>query len=190
SQRTGWNPHENTLTAFNVNDTDFSLIAQTDLDDVNDQVDAQPLIVTNQTIEGMGVHTVAYVATENNSVYAIDAFSGAKLKKVNLGTPIPRPLNCENNGPVVGINGTPTIDLKSRTLYVIAYVMIGSTPTHRLHALDLATLADKPGSPVTVAASNKLSDGTTYLFDASVQRQRPALLQANGNIYAGFGSYC
>jgi hypothetical protein len=68
--------------------------------------------------------------------------------------------------------------------------VIGSTPTHRLHALDLETLADKPGSPMTVTASNQLADGSTYQFDASVQRQRPGLLQANGNIYAGFGAYC
>jgi hypothetical protein len=190
SQRTGWNPHENTLTPANVNASDFGLIAKTELDDVNDQVEAQPLIVTNQTIEGKGVHAVAYVVTQNNSVYAIDAFDGAKLHKVNLGTAVPRPLNCENNGAVVGINSTPTIDLKSRTLYVIAYVMVGSTPTHRLHALDLATLKDKPGSPVTVAATNTLKDGSTHHFDSSVQRQRPALLQANGNIYAGFGAYC
>jgi hypothetical protein len=190
AQRTGRNPHENTLTPANVNPNDFGLIATANLDDDNDQVEAQPLIVTNQTIEGMGVHTVVYLVTQNNSVYAIDAFSGAKLRKVTLGTPVPRPLNCENNGPAVGINSTPTIDLKSRILYVIDYVMAGSTPTHRLHALDLATLQDKPGSPVTIAASNTLRDGSTYQFDASVQHQRAALLQANGNIYAGFAAFC
>jgi hypothetical protein len=133
---------------------------------------------------------VVYVATENNSVYAIDAFSGAILKRVHLGKPVPQPLNCANNGPVVGINSTPTIDLKSKTLYVIDYVMIGSTPTHRLHALDLETLVDKGRSPVKVEASNKLSDGSIYQFDASVQRQRAGLLLANGNVYAGFSSFC
>jgi hypothetical protein len=189
SQRTGWNQNENTLNTANVNVNDFGLVAPpTDLDDL---VDAQPLIVTNQAIEGKGVRAaVVYVATQNNSVYAIDAFSGAILKRVYLGKPVPRPLNCANNGPVVGINGTPTIDLKSKTLYVIDYVMIGSTPTHRVHALDLETLVDKARSPVKVEASNKLSDGSIYQFDASVQRQRAGLLLANGNVYAGFSSYC
>jgi PQQ enzyme repeat len=189
-QRTGWNPSETILTPMNVTPNDFGLIATADLDDVDDQVDAQPLVVTNQTIEGKGAHTVVYVATENNSIYAVDAVSGAKLKKVNLGMPVQRPLNCENNGPAVGINGTPTIDLESRSLYVISYVMIGAKPTHQLHALDLATLQDKLGSPITIAASNTLQDGSADQFDSSVQRQRPALLQANGNIYAGFGAYC
>jgi len=187
SQRTGWNQHENTLTSANVNMNDFGLIAHAELDD---QVEAQPLIVANQAIEGMGVRAVAYVVTANNSVYAIDAFDGTKLKHVNLGTPVPLPLSCTNNGPAVGINSTPTIDVKTKTLYVIDYVMVGSTPTHRLHALDLTTLKDKPGSPVTVAATNTLKDGSTYHFDSSVQRQRPGLLQANGNIYAGFGAFC
>jgi len=190
SLRTGWNPKENTLTPANVTPSTFGLIATTDLDDANDQVDAQPLIVTAQMIEGMGVHTVAYVVTENNSVYAIDAFTGAKLRKVLLGAPVPKPLNCENNGPTVGINSTPTIDRRAGTLYVMDYVMVGTTPTHRLHALDLATLQDKPGSPRTVTAGNTLQDGSAYQFDSSVQRQRPALLQANGRVYAGFGSFC
>jgi hypothetical protein len=190
SQRTGWNPRENTLTPGNVTPSTFGLIATATLDDDNDQVDAQPLIVTGQAISGTGVHSVAYVVTENNSVYAIDAFSGATLQKVNLGTPVPQPLNCENNGPTVGINGTPTIDLRTRTLYVIAYVLMGTTPVHELHALDLATLQDRAGSPVTVSANDTLQDGSPYSFDSSVQRQRPALLQANGRIYAGFGSFC
>jgi hypothetical protein len=187
--RTGWNPQENTLTPANVSMNTFGLIGTAKLDDDGDQIDAQPLIVTNQAIEGLGVHSVAYLATENNSVYAMDSFTGAKLKKVNLGTPVPRPLNCENNGPAVGINGTPTIDRKAGTLYVIAYVLKGTTATHELHALDLATLKDKH-PPTTIAATNTLTNGTAYSFDSSVQRQRPALLQANGNIYAGFGAYC
>jgi hypothetical protein len=187
--RTGWNPNENTLTPANVKPGDFGLIATAKLDDDNDQVDGQPLIVTNQNIEGMGVHSVVYLATENDNVYAIDSFTGARLKKVNLGTPVPRPLNCENNGNVVGINSTPTIDRKAGVLYVIAYVMDGVTPIHQLHMLDLSTLHDKV-KPITITATNALADGSTYTFDSSVQRQRPALLQANGNIYAGFGAYC
>jgi hypothetical protein len=185
--RAGWNSSENTLTPANVTPKTFGLIATADLDD---QVDVQPLIVTNQPIEGQGVHSVVYVATENNTVYAIDSFLGTILNQVNLGTPVPRPLNCENNGPVVGINGTPTIDLDSRTLYVIAYLMVGTTPTHQLHALDLATLADRPGSPITIKPTNTLQNGNPDSFDSSVQRQRAGLLEANGNIYAGFGSYC
>ena len=41
-----------------------------------------------------------------------------------------------------------------------------------------------------VTASHRLTDGTTFTFNATYQRQRPALLLANGSIYAGFGSFC
>jgi hypothetical protein len=41
-----------------------------------------------------------------------------------------------------------------------------------------------------VKASATLSNGTSYEFQPSASRQRPALLLANGNVYAGFGSFC
>jgi hypothetical protein len=186
-QRTGWNQHETILTTANVKPNSFGLVATVPLDD---QVDAQPLVVADQTIEGHGVRTVVYVATESNTVYAVDSWSGQVLKSTNLGPPVPTPLTCTNNGPNVGITGTPTIDKKAQILYVIAYILVSGQPTYRLHALDLRTLLDKPGSPVTVAASQNLSNQTTFAFDATFQRQRPALLEASGNIYAGFGSFC
>jgi hypothetical protein len=188
--RTGWNANETILTPADVKKPGgFGWIATAKLDDDNDQIDGQPLIVTNQKIDGAGVHSVVYVATENDSVYAFDSFTGARLKKANLGTPVPRPLNCENNGDVVGINSTPTIDRKAGVLYLVAYVMQGMTPIHQLHMLDLATLQDKI-PPVTISATNTLADGSSFPFDSSVQRQRAALLQANGNVYAGFASFC
>jgi putative pyrroloquinoline-quinone-binding quinoprotein len=182
--RTGWNQQETTLTPQNVNQTTFGILGTVPLDD---QVDAQPLIVPNQTIAG-GTHDVVYVVTENNTVYAIDASSGAILLSNHLGTPVPTPLRCLNNGPNVGINGTPTIDLATQTLYVIAYLN-GSPPIYRLHALKLSDLTDKV-PPATVAASHKLTNGSTYTFDATYQRQRPALLELNGNVYGAFGGFC
>jgi len=186
-QRTGWNPSENTLKPSNVTPATFGWITTVGLDD---QVDTQPLVVTDQMIEGEGIHTVVYVATEGNTVYAIDSWSGGILKSVNLGPPVPKPLGCGNNGPNVGIDGTPTIDLRRRTMFVVAYTLVGGKPTYRLHELDLSTLTDKPGSPVTISASHTLSNGSAFNFNATNQRQRPALLEANGNVYAGFGSFC
>jgi len=184
NNRTGWNRAENTLTTANVNPLTFGHIVTVPLDD---QVDTQPLVVPNQLITGQGTHTVVYVTTESNSVYAIDSWTGAILKQVNLGPPVAMPQGCNNNGPNVGINGTGTIDLKTRTLYVIAYTTKAGNPIHQLHALSLETLADRPGSPVTVGASQS---SPAVSFQSAYQRQRPALLEANGNIYAGFGSYC
>lgn len=188
--RTGWNSAEKELNPSNVGSLNALVLA---LDDANDQVDAQPLIVPNLRIAG-GKHEVVYVATENNNVYAIDGNTDSKLLKVNLGPAVAMPLGCGNNGPTVGINGTPVIDLHSKTMYVIAYVLDSShgraaTPAYYLHALDLATLTDK-SPPRLVSASHRLRNGTGFSFQAEFQRQRTGLLFANGNIYAGFGSFC
>ena len=93
-----------------------------------------------------------------------------------------------NDGPNVGINSTPVVDTGRGWLYVIAYVN-GASPQYQLHALNLLTLADAV-PPVTVTASHRLTDGSIYTFNATYQRQRPGLLEANGIIYAGFGSFC
>src|SRR5208282_4960861 len=106
-----------------------------------------------------------------------------------FGTPVSYPLGCGNNGPNVGINSTPVIDPTSNTLYVMIYTLDASGPAYRLHALDLGSLTDKV-KPELVKASHTLTDGTTFTFNATYQRQRPALLLANGSIYAGFGSFC
>jgi len=176
-QRTGWNSQEKTLTPAIVASS-FGRLVTVSLDD---QVDTQPLFVANQTISGQGVHSVVYVTTEGNMVYAIDAASGAILKHRKLGTPVPAPFGCFNNGPNIGINGTGTIDPVAGILYVLAYTDINGTtiPAYQLHALELASLADRPGSPITVKATFN-SDGTVYTFDAALQRQRPAMLDAQG----------
>ncbi len=188
--RTGWNNTETTLTPANVGSSSFGLLHNVALDD---QVDSQPLVVPGVTItagSSQGQHDVVYVATEGNTIYAIDVHSGAVLLNPNFGSPVQYPLGCNNNGPNVGINSTPVIDPTSSTLYVIIYTQDPTLgPTYRLHALDLGSLTDKV-TPQIVSASHALSNGTTFNFNATYQRQRPGLLLANGNVYAGFGSFC
>jgi hypothetical protein len=188
--RTGWNQNESVLTPANVKVGSFGLLEKVKLDD---QVDAQPLVVPGVQITAgnfQGTHDVAYVATENNSIYAIDVHSGTVLLHVNLGSPVSYPLGCTNNGPNVGINSTPVIDPASNTLYVMVYTHTSKgQPTYLLHALALGSLTDNV-PPQTVVASHTLIDGSTFNFNAKYQRQRPGLLLANGSIYAGFGSFC
>jgi hypothetical protein len=187
--RTGWNSTETTLTPANVNSSSFGLLAKVVLDD---QVDAQPLIVPGVMITAgkhQGTHDVVYVATGNDTVYAIDADAGTILLSRSLGTPVSWPLGCNNNGPNVGIDSTPVIDLATNILYVMAYTQGATGPMYTLHALNLGNLTDTL-TPTVVSASRPLTDGTTFNFNATYQRQRPGLLMANGNIYAGFGSFC
>ncbi len=189
NNRTGWNQTETVLTPATVGSPSFGLLQTVALDD---QVDAQPLVTPGVLITAgkfPGVHDVVYVATEGNTVYAIDVHSGIVLLSPNFGTPVSLPLGCSNNGPNVGINSTPVIDLDSKTLYVMVYTQTSNGPAYHLHALDLGSLTDKV-SPRLVQASHPLTDGSRFNFNATYQRQRPALLLANGSIYAGFGSFC
>ena len=194
--RTGWNSHEDKLTPNKVAGPHFGLLQTVTLDD---QVDAQPLVVPDEMITtglSPGKHDVVYVATEANTIYAIDGTSGAVLLSKNFGSPVPiltdptvPAYGCGNNGPNIGINGTPVIDLPTNTMYAIIYTYESGIPIYRIHAINLSNLTDKI-PPVQVNAAHTLTDGTTFHFNASWQRQRPGLLEANGNIYAGFGSFC
>jgi hypothetical protein len=191
NNRTGWDQTETVLTPANVGSSAFGHLLTVTLDD---QVDAQPLVMPGVVITAGKykgtTHDVVYVATESNSVYAIDVHDGTVLLKPNFGTPVGYPLGCNNNGPNVGITSTPVIDPSSSTLYVMTYTQATAGPTYTLHALDLGSLTDKVVPPPVVTASQLLNNGTTFDFNATYQRQRPALLLSNGSIYAGFGSFC
>jgi hypothetical protein len=176
SQRTGWNSTEKVLTPANVTPATFGHIATITVDE---QVDTQTLIVGG----------VALITTENNTVYALDFWSGSSVIH-HLGSPVPTPLGCGNNGPNVGINGTAVIDSAAQTFFVDTYSMEDGNATHKIHALNLATLAERTHSPVTVAATHSLQGGGNFTFNAKYQRQRPGLLLANGTLYAGYGSFC
>jgi hypothetical protein len=187
--RTGWNKNEKTLTVANVGGGGFGLQAMTTL---NSQVDAQPLVIPKQKIAGHGVHTVVYVVTGGDTLYAIDGKTGAVLQSRNFGTPVPEsalPGGCNNNGSTVGITSTPAIDTASGTMYLIADTYENNAAVFRLHAVSLSTLQDVI-SPVVITASAPLSDGSTYTFNPTGSRQRAALLLAGNKIYAGFSSYC
>jgi hypothetical protein len=147
---------------------------------LDDEVNAQPLVFNG----------AVYVVTANNSVYGINAGSGSVIATRNLGKPVTTPVYGCNSGHV-GITSTPVIDPNSGTLYVMVYSYNSSgNPVFRLHALNTASLADKI-APRTVAAARRLSGGEVYRFDAAVERQRPGLLlSVDGNVYAGFGSFC
>ena len=186
--RTGRNQNETVLTPQNVNSTGFGLQHSVTLDE---QVDSQPLLVPGVNItagQHQGKHEVVYVETENNTVYAIGTSKGEILLSQNFGTPI-NVAHCNSPTPMIGITSTPVIDQAANTMYVMVYSSVAGVPTYTLHALDLGSLQDKL-TPVVVQAAHALTGGKKFSFNAAVQRQRPALLEVNGNIYAGFGSFC
>src|SRR5207244_3835528 len=63
------------------------------------------------------------VATENNTIYAIDASSGGPIWQTHLADPVDSgSLPCGNIRPNVGITGTPVVDTGSGVLYAAAMV--------------------------------------------------------------------
>jgi hypothetical protein len=188
SNRTGWNPNETVLSTANVNSSTFGLLHTVALDG---RVDAQPLVVPNQSIDGQGVHDVVYVATENDTIYAIDAESGAVLQSRNLGLSIPNTAKDydDNIYPLYGITGTPVIDPLNNAIYLVTDTNEGASApdVYRLHKLALNNLSDLVASAM-MAPATTLGDGSTYVFAAQHERQHPGLLEANGYIYVAFGS--
>jgi hypothetical protein len=187
--RTGVNLRETLLTPENVNKARFGMLFKRIVDD---QLYTQPLIVTGVEVGG-GTHDVVYVTTVNNSVYAFDANDAAAeapIWHVNFGTPAnmhSANFGCLDINGQMGIIGTPVIDKVRGVLYVVALTRAGAVTgphtgfTQRLHALDLATGADLPESPVAIQAPD---------FNSLMQNQRPALMLANGMVYVGYASHC
>jgi hypothetical protein len=194
--RLGWNAKETTLTAASVH-SHLRLVRLLATDSV---VYAQPLYAPGIVVNGVK-HNLAILATENDSVYAYDADTGARVwvrafARPSAGVTAVSPSsvnNCNQITPTIGISSTPVIDPTTNTLYVLPKLQVtrGNTTTyyHILHAISLSNGADRV-APVAVHATVKLGDGTTQSFDDQWQQNRPGLLLSNGMVYAGFGSSC
>jgi len=183
--RLGWDMRETQLNTTNVA-SQFGLLETLDVDG---GVLAQPLYLEH--FVPLGGRNVLIVATEHASIYEFDADTGERIKKVNFGrSQSSHDVGCLDIRPEYGITGTPVIDPASQTLYVV----VATEPSldnfkTQLHALDIATLADKV-PPVDIAASETISNGTQINFDPQHQMNRSSLVLANGSIYVPIGSHC
>ena len=213
NHRDGANLHEPILNLTNVNSTTFGRLFSYPVDGY---VYAEPLYLPNVAISGQGTHNVLFIATEHNTVYALDPDvpGGMLLWKTNLGisamtvtsTFTNKDFGTRYNGgaytdikPEVGITGTPVIDTNSGTLYVDVFtgernMLSGLTNYfHRLHALNIADGAERSFSPVLVTASvpgtGVDSSGGKVTFNAKQENQRSALTLAGGIVYVAYAGY-
>jgi outer membrane protein assembly factor BamB len=204
--RTGLQAHETVLNVGNVNATHFGKAFTIPVDD---DVFAQPLYVGNQDFGGAS-HDALYVATMGDSVYAFDAGTGTTLWRATLLQPGSQPLSspfmlpyqaaCTTIKGNIGALATPAIDLAAGphgTLYEVAETVDShSAPHFHLHALDLSSGAERPGSPVAIEnikvdGQGVGGDGKGHvLFDPVFLFSRLSLLIANGRVYLGFSSIC
>jgi uncharacterized protein (TIGR03437 family) len=192
NDRTNANLSEKTLSASNVNLASFGKVFALPVDGF---MYAQPLYVRQLDIPDRGTRNVVFAATMHNSVYAFDADSPqAPLWEVNLGPSVPSTdYHFTDILPEVGILSTPVIDLEAGAIYAVANTFTEGRHSYVLHALDLATGAERFGGPVVIAGSvpgtGLGSVGGVLGFDPFQHLQRPALLLLNGVVYAAFGSH-
>ena len=203
--RAGANLSEAILNKANVNAAVFGKLFSWPVDGA---IYGQPLYVANVTVPGQGIHNVVYVATEHDSVYAFDADSSAGanagpiwqtsfLNAASGVSSVPAAdTGCEQIAPEIGITSTPVIDLSSGTIFVVAMTKESTggkaSYVQRLHALDITTGLEKPGSPVVIQATypGTGEGGTTLTFNPKNYKQRPGLLLLNGTVYTGWSSHC
>jgi hypothetical protein len=184
--RTGWDQNEPGLTPAQVSSSDFGQQFSTAVDG---QVYAQPVVVGGTVV----------VVTETNHVYGTDAATGAIKWSTAYGAPWPASgvttpgatWSCGDLAPYIGITSTPVYDPASGYVFLTSKEDGGSNheaPVWKMHAVNPATGAEKPGFPVAIGGSP--SNDPSVVFNPVEQGQRPGLLLLNGVVYAGFGSVC
>jgi outer membrane protein assembly factor BamB len=123
--------------------------------------------------EPLVVGGVVIVATENDTLYGLDAHTGQVEWHTTVGKPVPlSDLPCGNIDPL-GITGTPIYDPETGLVFAVAEI---AGPAHLLVGLDVKTgavkvrrLVDAPGS------------------DPQAHQQRAALALYQGRVYIAFG---
>ena len=127
-----------------------------------------------------------YVATENDTIYALAANTGAILWSSHVGTPVPSgdvpsagpsgDLPCSNINPTVGITGTPVIDAGRGEIFAVADELSGGSPSHVLVGLNMYTgssMMEQTVNPPGSIPANNL--------------QRTGLNISDGNVVFGYG---
>ncbi|MGF6292506.1 hypothetical protein [Paraburkholderia youngii] len=199
-QRTGTNTLETTLAINNVHSSSFGKLWEYP---VRGRIYAQPLFVTLVDAPRDLPQHLVFVATAENLVYAFDADSPAPnpVWAYDAGADIVAyagRVYMEDNGqghgqditPVIGIIGTPVIDLAHFTMYLVAKTQPKSDvdPDHdefydTLHAIDIRTGKSRG----TVQISGHIEGGG--LFNARRENQRAALALVNDRVYIAWAGY-
>ena len=137
----------------------------------------------------------AYVATEGDSVYGLNATTGHVLWKLTVGRPVPISVvdsaptlgsSCGNINPL-GITGTPVIDPVSGELFVAEETELPGPASwrrvrHWLVAISLTTHHELWHRDIDPPHPN-----TSSSYYIAAEQQRPALTLLDGRIYAELG---
>ena len=118
-----------------------------------------------------------YVATQDDTVYALSASTGRVVWSRHLATPVrASALPCGDIAPLVGITGTPVIDAARDELFAVADVWKDARAVHYLFGLNARTGAVELRQDVEPQGST----GSALL-------QRTGLTLDAGRVIFGFG---
>jgi outer membrane protein assembly factor BamB len=140
NQRTGYNPDETVLGAGNAGSLRLSWSA-----DVGGPILTQPTVATGVATAGGPRRDLVYVGTLDGVVAALDRTTGKPVWRRQLASAL---TGCDNPARF-GVVGTPTLDRSAHVLYLTA-------ADGKLHALDEASGAERPGWPVTITTRPKI----------------------------------
>jgi outer membrane protein assembly factor BamB len=119
------------------------------------------------------VASVVVVATENDTIYALQSATGRVAWRAHVGTPVPRrSLPCGNIDPL-GITGTPVYDQATGLIYAVAET---TGFRHTLFGVSVANGAVKVRRYIPTPDGQEKYD-----------QQRAALTIAGGRVYVAFG---
>lgn len=178
---TGQNLTEISLTPTNVNASTFGKLATTSVDA---QVYAQPLYVPSVTITSgsyQGTHNVVYVATENDSLYAIDSITGTVLWKDSFLVAEPglanvtavttvstSDVNTSDITPIIGITGTPVIDGGNIYLAAATKQIVGGATTtpHFVYTLYQVNMDSGSYNSTVIGDTTYNTSTTAYTYNS------------------------
>ncbi len=154
---------DNARTGYLPDMPDPQHLAQAWSKSLDGAVYAEPLVVGNHVL----------VATEQDSLYSLDAQTGQVQWRISIGSPVPlSELPCGNIDPL-GITGTPVYDPATGLVFAVAEV---SGPQHLLAGIDVRSGQIRVRRLVDPAGMNP-----------QTQQQRAALALSRGMVYVAFG---
>ncbi|KAJ3211194.1 hypothetical protein HDU67_004717 [Dinochytrium kinnereticum] len=154
---------------------------------------ASPLVYT--TASG---RTVVFAATQNNNIYSVDGITGALLASRNVNPPFDMSRDIPTCGDInsnIGVTSTGVIDPTTGTAYFVSKSYAAGTSVgymngrYRVHAVDVATLVERPNFPKDLEGTVAEND-SRKVFQGGIHLQRPGLHMYNNAIYIAFGAHC
>lgn len=201
--RTGQNISETTLTPTNLISSNFGLLCSANVDG---QVYAQPLVLSNVTFNGTNYASLVYVVTQNNTLYVFNGTPTPSAPCQEVASLSLTPAGqyatdchylgagqCQTISPTVGALGTPVIQPGTGsvgTLYVVTETQnVASGPPqawyHYLHVVSLDQMTEIV-PPVRIVPPGPLMSLAQNNYWSRHHAQRPGLLLVGNNLFIGF----